>query len=103
MKKYAATMVILNNKETVGLLPELMSELVKKLIPARMGETVLPWTIEIKGEPFPEVDGIRFTGTIKTEERLLTQEEMIKLAAETLEYIRLNFTAPEGSPGNDAG
>lgn len=103
MKKYAATMVILNNKETVGLLPELMTELVKKLIPARMGETVLPWTIEIKGEPFPEVDGIRFTGTIKTEERLLTQEEMITLAAETLEYIRLHFAAPEGSPGNDAG
>lgn len=103
MKKYAATMVILNNKETVGLLPELMSELVKKLIPARMGETVLPWTIEIKGEPFPEVDGIRFTGTIKTEERLLTQEEMITLAAETLEYIRKSYKAPEGSPGNDAG
>ena len=103
MKKYAATMVILNNKETVGLLPDLRTELVKKLIPARMGETVLPWTIEIKGEPFPEVDGIRFTGTIKTEERLLTQEEMITLAAETLEYIRLHFTAPEGSPGNDAG
>lgn len=102
MKKYSATMVILNNQETVGLLPALMKDLVEKLIPSRFGETVLPWTIKIEGTPFPEVDGIKFRGTIMTEERMLNQEEMAALMLETVAYCS-GVDPSGGEPGNDAG